>query len=91
MPRPFNYKPSTVEGISSFAKSSMEYYENSVKMWRVSDSPIYTYAGIRQWDPYGSTTVYGQLAGSGKKTPDTLFKNMYDNAKAKWSIWLKSI
>lgn len=91
MPRPFNYKPSTIRGISSFTKSSMEYYENSVKMWRVSDSPIYTYAGIRQWDPYGSTTVYGQLAGSGKKTPDTLFKNMYDNAKAKWSIWLKSI
>ncbi len=64
MPRPFNYKPSAISGISSFTKSSMEYYENSVKMWRVSDSPIYTYAGIRQWDPYGSTTVYGQLAGS---------------------------
>ena len=91
MPRPFNYKPSEIEGISSFTRSSMEYYENSVKMWRVSDSPIYTYAGIRQWDPYGSTTVYGNLAGSEKKSPQTLFVNMYENAKAKWNIWLKSV
>ena len=91
MPRPFYYKPSGIDGISNFTKSSMEYYENSVKMWRVSDSPIYTYAGIRQWDPYGATTVYGQLAGSEKKTPERLFKNMYENAKAKWNTWLKSI
>lgn len=91
MPRPFNYKPTMIEGLSSFAKSSVSYYENSVKMWRVSDSPIYTYAGIRQWDPYGSTTVYGQLAGTEKKTPQMLFDNMYDNAKAKWNTWLKLI
>lgn len=88
MPRPFLYRPSTVEGISDFSKSCMEYYENSEKMWRVSDSPIYTYAGIRHWDPLGAATLYGNLTTT---DASVLCNQMYTSAKNKWDTWLKMV
>lgn len=88
MPRPFLYQPSTLEGLSAFSKSCMEYYESSEKMWRVSDSPIYSYAGIRHWDPLGAATLYGNLTVS---DPSALCSQMYNSAKGKWDQWLKMV
>ncbi len=88
MPRPFLYKPSTIDGLSAFSKSCMEYYENSEKMWRVSDSPIYAYAGIRHWDPLGAATLYGNLTTS---DPAALCAQMYNSAQGKWNQWLKMV
>jgi len=88
MPRPFLYSPSKIEGLSSFSKSCMEYYENSEKMWRVSDSPIYTYAGIRHWDPLNAASLYGGLT---TKDPAALCTEMYNSARGKWDIWLKMV
>ncbi|MBQ9710372.1 MAG: extracellular solute-binding protein [Clostridia bacterium] len=88
MPRPFLYQPSKLQGLSSFSKSCMEYYENSEKMWRVSDSPIYTYAGIRHWEPLGAATLYGNLVNS---EPSALCEQMYNSARGKWDIWLKMV
>lgn len=88
MPRPFNYKPSTIEGITDFTKSCMTYYEDSVKMWRVSDSPIYFYAGIGIWEPLGATTVYANLQS---KSAVEVCDMMSQNAEKKWDTWLKMV
>ena len=88
MPRPFNYKPSTIEGITDFTKSCMSYYEDSVKMWRVSSSPIYYYAGIGLWEPLGASTVYTNLQS---KSPEEVCNMMSQNAEKKWDTWLKMI
>jgi ABC-type glycerol-3-phosphate transport system substrate-binding protein len=88
MPRPFLYTPSELEGLSDFTKSCMKYYEESEKMWRVSESPIYTYAGIRHWEPLGAATLYGSLTSS---DPATLCAQMYSSAKSKWDQWNRMV
>jgi len=57
-------------------------------MWRVSDSPIYTYAGIRHWDPLNAASLYGGLT---TKDPAALCTEMYNSARGKWDIWLKMV
>lgn len=91
IPRPFNYKPSTLSGISDFKKSCFDLYENSVCMYRVSDSALYTYVGIREWPNYGPTSTYGNLAGANKKTPEEINQLMYDYVHKNWRTWMKSV
>ncbi|GHU98995.1 carbohydrate ABC transporter, N-acetylglucosamine/diacetylchitobiose-binding protein [Clostridia bacterium] len=92
MPRPFQYQPSKLAGITEFQKSCFQLYENSSNMWRNSKSPIFTYVGTREWAQYGNNTIYGKLAnGSQKKSPQELNKEMYDYAAGNWDVWKASI
>lgn len=89
-PRPFNYHPSRLEGMSAWNESCFELYETSERMWRVSDSPIFTYAGVTEWPYYGGVGVYGNLAGASKTDPQTLCTKMYDYAAKQWKTWQKA-
>ena len=88
--RPFNYNPSKISGISEFSKSVFELYETSDRMWRYSDSAIFTYANVSEWPYYGSTSLYGNLSGSELKTPEFVCNYMYEYAKKNWNTWLKT-
>lgn len=88
VPRPFNYKPSTLEGVSEFAKSCFDLFENSTLMYRVSNSPLYLYANVSEWPKYGDN-VYGNLMTETKKTPEWITNDMYEYAKKQWSTWEK--
>ena len=88
--RPFNYKPSKISNISDFSKSVFELYETSDRMWRYSESAIFTYANVSEWPYYGSTSLYGNLSGSELKTPEFVCEYMYGYAKKNWNTWLKT-
>ncbi len=88
--RPFNYYPSNIPNISEYSKSVYKLYETSDRMWRYSDSPIFTYAGVSEWPYYGATSLYGNLSGSANKTPEDVCKVMYDYAVKNWKNWEKT-
>ena len=88
--RPFNYKPSQITGISNFSKSVFELYESCDRMWRYSESAIFTYANVSEWPYYGSTSLYGNLSGSERKTPESVCNTMYEYAKKNWNTWKKT-
>ena len=88
--RPFNYYPSNIPNISEYSKSVYELYETSDRMWRYSDSPIFTYAGVSEWPYYGSTSLYGNMSGSVNKSPEEVCKVMYDYAVKNWRTWEKA-
>ena len=88
--RPFNYKPSQISGISNFSKSVFELYETCDRMWRYSESAIFTYANVSEWPYYGSTSLYGNLSGSQLKTPEFVCNYMYEYAKKNWNTWKKT-
>lgn len=88
--RPFNYYPSNISGVSEFSKSVYELYETCDRMWRYSDSPIFTYAGVSEWPYYGSASLYGNMSGSVNKDPEDVCKVMYDYANKNWKNWEKT-
>ena len=90
VPRPFQYQPTKLEGITDFQRSCFEMFENGSCMYRVSTSPIFTYVGVREWNPYGKQTVYGMLAGQNKLDPETVNRQMYEDADAQWDNWVGS-
>ena len=87
--RPFNYKPSSIEGISEYTKSVCELFETSDLLMRVSDSAIFNYAGVKEWVLYSSTSLYTVLSGSDKIDAATACENMYNYAVSNWSTYLK--
>ena len=88
--RPFNYSPSKIEGVSAFSTSVFELYEQSKRMWRYSDSGIFTYAGVSEWPYYGSASLYGNLAGGSKLEVSEVINTMYTYAKKNWNSWKKA-
>ena len=88
--RPFNYYPSNIPNISEYSKSVYKLYETSDRMWRYSDSPIFTYAGVSEWPYYGSTSLYGNMSGDENKSPADVCEVMYNYALKNWNTWKKT-
>ena len=88
--RPFNYSPSKLDGSSEFSQSVFKLYEESTRMWRYSDSGIFTYAGVSEWPYYGSASLYGNLAGASKKEVSEVINTMYSYANKNWNSWKKA-
>ncbi len=89
IPRAFNYTPSKLGGISDFAKSCFELFEESECMYQNSKSPLFIYGGVERWCKYG-TNIYGNLAGANRQSASAIANDMYTYAKSMWNTWSKA-
>lgn len=87
--RPFNYYPSKLDNLSTYNKSVFELYETSERMWRISDTNMFIYAGISEWPYYGAASLYTSLAGDKKVSVSAVIDKMYTYADKNWATWKK--
>ncbi len=87
--RPFNYKPTTIEGLHEYTQSVCTLFENSDLLLRVSDSAIFNYAGVTEWVKYNSASLYAVLKGENKLSAAKACENMYTFAVNEWGNYEK--
>lgn len=87
--RPFNYKPTTIDGLHEYTKSVCALFESSDLLIRVSDSAIFNYADVKEWVKYSSASLYALLKGPNKHSASEVCNNMYNYAVTEWSNYEK--
>lgn len=82
--RPFNYKPSKVEGITEFTKECAELWENSDNVYLTSNSVLYYQNNCNTWPEYG--VPYNKMIQEGDTAQD-VHNYILNTVKTRWSAY----
>lgn len=84
--RPFNYKPSEVEGLSDFTLDIARQWEKSINLYQTSTSYMYFNNDLNLWPGYGSP--YARMVQDGE-TAEEVCNTIYSYVASNWSKFTK--
>jgi N-acetylglucosamine transport system substrate-binding protein len=86
-PRPFEYDPTQIEGLSDFIMSALEIWQNSKSFYIISKSPLYfgNYVNTfpKSGPPYGDIYL-------GEETAQSIWQGDYDYVVERWDEFRES-
>lgn len=82
--RPFEYKPSEVEGISDFTKNCADIFESTTKVFMTSDNIMYYQNNCNSWPGYG--TPYSKMIQD-QDSPEDVHLSCFNYVSSNWKLF----
>ena len=82
--RPFNYKPSEIEGLSDFMKSISQMWENETNLYQTSNNPMYYINLLGLWPVYG--TPYSRMVQD-EDSASQVINSIYQEVSKNWNAY----
>ncbi len=80
-PRPFNYDPTQIEGLSTFVDSALDIWKNSENLYFISKNPMYFANNVNFFPASGAP--YGDIY-LGDETAQSAFEKDYVYVQERW-------